>query len=188
MRDSIGSERCTFGMPAVMAMLDDQGNLNPTIGRQKTQHSDQRWVDLFIAAGMPSAYEPEMLLWLRSHVPFTAAMESICVAGKRRNGGATWNEAIITARGVHGGFAIIEALGYRIYPRSKSAINSWPTFIIASMLWMMSRIKTFRDLLGQGLDESRQLIDAMVHAAARTKSPVTGAIADVIAMKPAIPA
>ena len=63
-------KRCTFGMPFVMAMLDREGKLKSTIGSgQKTLHSDQRWVDLFNAAGIPSAYEPEMLLWLRCHVP-----------------------------------------------------------------------------------------------------------------------
>jgi 2-dehydropantoate 2-reductase len=62
LRDAIGNHRCTFGMPAVMATLDSEGKLKPTISRQKTLHSDQRWVELFRGAGMPSASEADMLL------------------------------------------------------------------------------------------------------------------------------
>src|SRR5215469_12577742 len=66
LRDAIGSHRCSFGMPAVMATTDGEGRIKPTsINRLKTKHGDQRWAELFSSAGVPSAFEPEMALWLR---------------------------------------------------------------------------------------------------------------------------
>ena len=65
LRDAIG-HRCSFGMPAVMAMTDSEGRLKPTIiSSMKTKHGDQRWAELFSSAGIPSAFEPELVLWLR---------------------------------------------------------------------------------------------------------------------------
>ena len=126
-QEAIGNKRCTSGMPFVMASLDREGKLNPTVGsRQKTLHSDQRWVDLFNGAALPSALKPDMLLWLRCHAPLTVAMESISVAGQRRGGGASWTEAMVVARGLRGGFAIVKRLG----PASTRARNrSSPPFL-----------------------------------------------------------
>jgi 2-dehydropantoate 2-reductase len=188
LRDTIGPDRCTFGMPAVMAMLDDEGKLSPTISkRQKTSHSDQRWVDLFEAAGIPSAFEADMLLWLRCHVPLCCAFESIAVAGKRRGGGATWKEAMTVARGLHGGFAIVQGLGYRLYPSAKSTINSFPNFVLAFMMWAFSRIPSMRELLATGFNECRALIDTMV-TAADGKPALPKAVRAVLAMRPGDPA
>ena len=52
---AIGTVRCAFGMPFVQAILDADGRLKATIGAggQKTLMSRQRWVDVFIAAGVP---------------------------------------------------------------------------------------------------------------------------------------
>ena len=92
LRDAIG-HRCSFDMPAVMAMTDSEGRLKPTIiSGMKTKHGDQRWAELFSSAGIPSAFEPEMALWLRCEAPLTAAIESIAVAGQRSGGSATWAE------------------------------------------------------------------------------------------------
>jgi 2-dehydropantoate 2-reductase len=188
LRDTIGRDRCTFGMPAVMAMLDDEGKLSPTISkRQKTAHSDQRWVDLFEAAGIPSVFEEDMLLWLRCHVPLCCAFESIAVAGQKRGGGASWKEAMTVARGLHGGFAIVQGLGYRLYPSAKSMINSFPNFVLAFIMWVFSRIPSMRELLATGFNECRALIDTMV-AAADGKPTLPKAARAVIAMKPGNPA
>jgi 2-dehydropantoate 2-reductase len=183
--EAIGSDRCTFGMPAVMANWDSNGKLKPTINpRQKTLHSDERWVNLFQAAGIPSAYEPDMPLWLRCHAPFTVAFESVSIAGQRRGGGGSWSEAMIAARGIKGGFAVVKGLGYRLYPASKARMNSAPTFVIAFMLWAVSRIGSFREVLATGLNESRSLSDVIVAAAAKAKPPLPGAIKAILAMKP----
>src|SRR5215469_14971778 len=77
LRDAIGSHRCSFGMPEVMAMTDSEGRIKPTIiSSMKTKHGDQRWAELFSSAGVPSAFEPEMALWLRCEAPLTVASQS----------------------------------------------------------------------------------------------------------------
>ena len=91
LRDAVGAERCSFGMPFLQAFVDEDGKLHATIGAagQKCKIGDSRWVDLFVAAGLPAVLEPNMLLWLRCHVPLCVAFESVSVAGMRRGGGAS---------------------------------------------------------------------------------------------------
>lgn len=183
--DAIGDERCRFGMPAVTASLDAEGKLDAAVPRQKTLHSDQRWVDLFNRAGMPSELERNMPLWLRCHVPLAVAMESVSVAGRQRGGGASWAEAKTVARGLAGGFAVIRDLGDRLYPRSKSWLNSAPTFVVTFMLWAVSHIASFRELLADGAPEARALVDTMAAAGAGTKPALAPAVRDLLAMRPA---
>ncbi len=181
---SIGAERCSFGMPFVQAVLDPQGRLQAKIGApgQKSKMNDRRWVDLFNAAGLPAVFEPNMLLWLRCHVPLCIAFESISVAAMRRNAGATWSEAVIVARGARQSFSLIQRLGYRLYPAGKSLLHSSPAFVLASVLWGMSRIPSFRQLLATGIGECRALTDVLLTAAQSLDPPLpTAAIA---AMKP----
>ena len=180
----LGAERCSFGMPAIMAWLDGSGKLHQKISSgQKTLHSDQRWVDLFAASGIPSALEIKMELWLRSHVPLTVGMESVCVAGERRSGGATWREAKTIAKGVKGGFAIVRGLGYPLYPNSKWRLNSAPTPVLTLILWIVSRVKSFRALLSQGGPEAEELTDTMI-GAARIHTGLASAVEAAAAMRP----
>jgi 2-dehydropantoate 2-reductase len=174
LRDYIGAERCCFGMPFLQSDFDKDGRLNATIGAggQKSIISEQRWVDLFIASGLPAALEKKMLLWLRCHVPLGVAFESVSVAALRRGGGASWAESMVLARGVHEGFALIQKLGYPLYPSGKAWLNKSPAWIFASMLWSISRVTSFRELLATGAAECRALVDVMVAAATREKSPV----------------
>jgi 2-dehydropantoate 2-reductase len=157
-----------------MASFDKDGRLKATIGADgmKTTMSQQRWVDVFNAAGLPAALEPDMPLWLRCHVPLCIAFESVSVAGERRGGGASWGEAVVVARGVHQGFALIKGLGYKVYPKSKARINGLPTFVVAFMLRMFSSMKTMRGLLATGENECRALVESMVAAAPQASSPV----------------
>jgi 2-dehydropantoate 2-reductase len=185
LRAAMGEGRCTFGMPFVAATLDDQGRLHPTISAaRKTLHGDRRWVALFAQAGLPSAFEADMPLWLRSHVPLCIAMESISVASRRRGRGAAWAEAMVVARGVHGAFAIIRGSGYRLHP-AKAAINAAPAVLLAGMLWTVSRITSFRDLLATGVNECRALIDLVVAAGLAAQPALPADAAAVRAMKPA---
>ncbi len=181
---SIGPERCAFGMPFVQATLDNDGRLKAVIGAggQKSIMSRQRWVDVFNTAGLPAALEPQMPLWLRCHVPFCVAFESVSVAGVRRGGGASWGEALVLARGVHASFELIKGLGDPIYPQAKRRIDSSAVWVMATVLWFMSRIRSFRVLLATGEAECRALVDAMVDAAPRANTPV--AVQDIVAMKP----
>ncbi len=182
---AVGEGRCSFGMPFVMSTLDSDGRLETRANPgQKTLHGDARWAALFTAAGMASAVEPEMRLWLRCHAPICIAMESICVAGQRRGGGATWREAVTVARGLRSGFAIIKALGHSLYPSSKARLAACPAPVLACMLWLASRVPSFRLLLSQGLLECRALADAIASAANESKPPMVRLAASVRAMKP----
>ena len=184
LRDEVGSQRCAFGMPFIQAFLDRNGKLNAKIGAggQKSKISQQVWVDVFIAAGLPAVLESNMLLWLRCHVPLCIAFESVSVAAVRRGGGATWGQSMILARGVHESFALIQSLGYRLYPLGKSLLHSSPAWGVAAMLWSLSRIRSFRELLATGAGECRALVDVLLAAAPRATNPV--AAEKIQAMKP----
>ena len=181
---AVGAGRCALGMPFVRAMLNPEGRLKMTIGAggQKTITDRQRWADLFNSAGLPTTLEPNMPLWLRCHTPLCVAFESVSVAGVRRGGGASWGEALILARGVQASFKLIEALGYDLYPRTKRRMARSPAPALAVMLWFMSRIRSFRELLATGKAECCALVDEMVAAAARAKAPVP--VVAIVAMKP----
>jgi 2-dehydropantoate 2-reductase len=184
LKAAVGAERCAFGMPFVQATFDEEGRLTATIGAggQKTLMSQQRWVDVFDAAGLPATLEPDMPLWLRCHVPMTVALESVAVAGERRKGGAAWGEAMRLARGMHESFALIRGLGYQIYPRLKVRLDALPAWALAVLLWSFSRIRQMRELLATGKEECRALVDAMLAAAPRARPPVRAA--RIQAMKP----
>ena len=169
-------------MPFAQAVLDEDGRLNATIGAggQKSLVSRPRWADLFNAAGLPARVEPDMPLWLRCHVPLCVAFESVSFAGVQRGGGASWAEALVVARGVHASYALIEALGYPLYPKSKRRLDRLPSWTVAAMFWSMSRVRSFRELLATGQAEANALVDAML-AAAR---PTTVRTAAIEAMRP----
>ncbi len=171
-------------MPFVQAFIDKDGKLNATIGAagQKSKMSRQDWVDVFIAAGLPAVLEPKMLLWLRCHVPLCVAFVSVSAAGMRRGGGASWGESMVLARGMHESFALIQRLGFRLYPSGKGLLNGSPAWMVAGMLWLVSRISSFRELLATSAGECRALIDAMSVAAPQANPPVT--LATIQAMKP----
>jgi 2-dehydropantoate 2-reductase len=182
---SVGAERCSFGMPFVAATVGEDGALNATTNPgQKTLHGDARWAALFSAAGLPSTFEPDMPLWLRCHTPMCVAMESICFTAHRRGAGATWAEAMNVARGVHAAYAVIEGLGYRVYPRSKALLKASPSSVTAAMLWFVSRIAGFRALLATGVQEGRVLAGVMAEAATRASPPLPAEGAAIRAMVP----
>lgn len=180
----VGAARCDFGMPFVQARLDHTGRLDATIGAggQKTKLGDQRWVDLFNAAGLPAVLEPRIELWLRCHVPLCIAFESVSVIGVRHDGGATWREAMALARGMRQGFRVIRGLGDAIYPAGKARLAGSPLWVGAAMMWTVSRIKSFRTLLATGAAECQSLVDVMAVAAQVATPPLD--VADLVAMKP----
>ena len=184
LREAVGAKRCAFGMPFVQASLNEDGKLKAIIGAggQKTLMDQQRWVDAFNAAGLPAALENEMSSWLRCHVPLCVAFESVSVAGVRRGNGASWGEALVLARGVHASFGLIKELGHPVYPRAKRLIYRSPVSVVAAVLWSMSRVRSFRELLATGKAECVALVDSMV-----TAVPLAGgrvATRDIQAMKP----
>ncbi len=185
LRDAIGAERCSFGMPFLQASLDEGGRLTAKIGAggQKSKIGKQAWVDLFNAAGLPAVLEPDIFLWLRCHVPLGAAFESVSVAAVRRGGGASWGEAFAIACGARESFTLIQRLGYRLYPSGKVFLHASPTWVLASILWSVSRVSTFRVLLATGLNECRALIDVLVASAVRNGHPAL--VETITAMRPA---
>jgi 2-dehydropantoate 2-reductase len=186
LRDALGRIPSSFGMPFVMATVGRDGKLHAKMNPgQKTLHGDLRWVALFHDAGIPSAFEADMLLWLRCHVPLCVAFESISVLGQRRGGGASWAEALVVARGMRAGFEVIAALGHRLHPSAQSWLARCPTFLVALMLWSVSRIRSFRELLATGTNECRALLEKMVSAAAAVKPAPTAAVKALVAMTPA---
>lgn len=184
LKDAVGAGRCAFGMPFLQARIDEEGRLDPSIPKsQKSLMSDERWVEVFNAAGLPAAHEPDMALWLRCHVPLCVGFESVAVAGERRGGGASWDEARLVARGVKESFALIKGLGYPVYPKSKAQISGLPDPVLAFMLWMFSRVRPMRELLATGKNECRALVDVLAEAAPRATPTVR--VSRIQALKPA---
>jgi 2-dehydropantoate 2-reductase len=184
LQTAVGAHRCSFGMPFVQGSIDSNGRLSAKIGAggQKTIMNSPSWVDVFNASGLPSKLEPDMLLWLRCHVPLCIAFQSVSVAGVRRNGGASWGEAMVIARGVKESFTLIRRLGYRLYPAGKARLDSSPAFVTAGMLWFMSRIPSFRNLLATGINECRALVDTLVATVPKTNPAIS--VIKIEAMKP----
>ena len=183
LRNAVGMERCAFGMPFIQASLDGDGRLKAIVGAggQKTIISDRHWVELFIKAGLPAVVERDMPLWLRCHVPLCVAFESVSVCAQRRGGGASWREAVVLARGVRASFDLVEALGYPVYPGGKRRLQRSPIAVVAAMLWSVSRVRSFRELLATGSAECVALVDAMISAAPLARRPVD--LARIQAMK-----
>jgi 2-dehydropantoate 2-reductase len=184
LRDAVGSDRCSFGMPFVQGSIDPNGRLKAKIGAagQKSKMNDQRAVDLFNNAGLPAVFEPNMLLWLRCHVPMCIAFESVSVAGVRRGGGASWSEALTIAKGLKESFTLIQRLGYQLYPSGKARLNAAPTLLAAGMLWFISRIRSFRELLATGKEECRALVNVLMENSRQLTPPVSAS--RIEAMKP----
>jgi 2-dehydropantoate 2-reductase len=57
-----------------------------------------------------------------------------------------------------------------------------PTAAVAAVLWFMSRIRSFRELLATGKAECCALIETMVAAAPLAKTPID--VSDIRAMRP----
>jgi 2-dehydropantoate 2-reductase len=166
-RDALPGRRLAFGMPFIQSWIDSAGAIKIGINkRQKTLHNDQRWVALFEGAGLPSAFEADMMGWLRWHAPMTVAIEMVCVAGERHHSGAHWREASTMARGMKGGFAILSGLGYEMHSSVKG-LSRMPQFAVTFLFWMLSKMKTFRVLLASGENEARAEADAILAAAAK---------------------
>ena len=167
-----GSTRCSLGMPFVQASLNADGQLRCTTSRGRTLLGDQRWVDLFNGAGVPAAYEAQMALWLRNHASLCIAFEAIAVTAKRSgNGGASWADATRIARGLQEGLALTQRLGYPLHGQGKGFFYRSPAAVPAFVLWSLSRVKDFRELLATGEAECCALCDAMVGQAAAAQPP-----------------
>lgn len=182
LRSAIGAGRATFGMAAVLATLDGDGRLGLTIGKTKAMQGDQRWADLFQAAGMPSALEQDMGRWLRSQVPLTIAMEGTAVAGMRHKRGATWAEAKTGAKALRAGYSILRSLGETPYPGAKNQISRAPRLLLTLILRAASSGR-YRETLGSSAEECRGLIDLLA-AEAGQEPALREAAGALLALRP----
>jgi 2-dehydropantoate 2-reductase len=182
LRAAVGARRATFGMAAVLSTLDKNGRLDLQIPKTKAMQGDQRWVDLFQAAGMPSRLEKDMARWLRSQTPLTIAMESVAGTGMQHQRGATWAEAKVGAKGLRAGFAIIRGLGETPYPANKNQISRAPRFVLTFILRMASRSK-YRETVGNSSQEVEGLIGLLTAEAAHEPA-LRKEIDAVLALRP----
>ena len=179
---AVGENRSTFGLAAVLSTLDRDGKLDLKIPKTKAVQGDQRWVDLFQAAGMPAKLEPDMPRWLRSQTPLTIAMESVAGTGMQHKRGATWAEAKVGAKGLRAGFSILRDLGDTPYPSSKNRMSQAPQFLLTFILRAVSRSR-FRQTVGNSSQEVEGLIDLLTAEAAQ-KPTRRNDVAAVLALRP----
>ena len=62
-------------------------------------------------------------------------------------------------------------MGYRLYPSGKALLYAAPAWLTGSILWFMSRIPSFRQLLATGVNECRALVDVLVTSAGQLDPP-----------------
>lgn len=182
LQQAVFPDRAAFGMPFLQSDFDANGHFKMSVGKRETLTDDPEWAHLFRAAGLPTRYEPRMGLWLRCHVPLGVAFESVAVAAVQRGRGASWSRARTLALGVRACFAMIRSQGYEIYPKDKARLEKLPVFIVAGMLWGLSRIPAFRTLLATGKAECCALVDDMLESAPTAAQSVEANA--ICAMKP----
>jgi 2-dehydropantoate 2-reductase len=182
LRSAVGAHRATFGMAAVLATLDNDGKLKLTIPRAKSRQGDQRWVDLFQAAGLSSRLEPDMGRWLRSQTPLTIAMEGVAAAGMAHKRGATWAEAKTGASALRAGYSILREHGETPYPRSKDQTSRAPRLLLTLILWGVSRSR-FRETVGNSSEECRGLV-GLLAAEAGQQLALRQAVDALLALQP----
>lgn len=162
----MGDRPCVFGMPLLLAKIDENGVLDARLHPEKTLHGDRTCVDLFNDAGIPSAYEEKIFLWLRCNAPVCFAIEGVCFTAEQHKSGATWSESMMAARALHAGLDIVKHLGFEVYPISKRRLHSCPAWLLGVVFWAMTRWTSFRQLLASASNECVAISEAMVGDAA----------------------
>ena len=158
----LGDRPCAFGMPLLLAKIDENGVLDVRLHWEKNLHGDRRCVELFNEAGIPSQYEEKIHVWLRCNAPVCMAIEGVCITAEQHQSGATWAESMLAARALHAGLDIVKQLGFEIYPTSKSRLYSCPAWLLGFLFWMMTRSTNFRKLLASASSECAALTESMV--------------------------
>jgi len=177
LRAAVGAQRASFGFAGVLATIAEDGKLNLKIQRVKATLEEQRWVDLFVDAGMPAKLQPDMANYLRTHAPLTIAMESVTGMGMAEGRNTRWSEARIGTRGIKASSKILKATGDKPVGLSRA-----PGFVLTSFLWTAARAP-FREAVGNSDAEARGLIDLYV-AEARKKPGMQDAADALLALRP----
>lgn len=171
LRDAVGAERFVFGFPRGVFTLLKAGRIAPQI-RRGTTVSDPAWAAVFTAAGIPTVVDDDMQSWLRSHAAMVLPLMSIGVLSFARRAGISWHEARQHADALYAGMRIVRATGSDVRPSMVAQIERLPHFLLAGLLWMMSRTRMSRDLGELGKAEPRMLADMMSAAAPQLAAPI----------------
>ena len=78
---------------------------------------------------------------------------------------------------------MIRRLGYLLYPRGKAVLQKSPARFVADLLWFLSRIRSFRELLATGANECCALVDVLAAHAPQAEPPVS--VNKILAIRPA---
>lgn len=171
LREAVGAERFSFGFPGGVFCLLHEGKIDPQI-RPGTTVDDPQFARLFSDAGIPTVVEADMQSWLRTHAAMVVPLMSIGVLVHARGSGVTWKEASAYAHVFVVGMRIVTSLGNALLPSSLASMAKLPKFLMAVMLWALSRTKMLRDLGALGAAEPRMLIDMMSSASPAMAEPL----------------
>jgi 2-dehydropantoate 2-reductase len=145
--DALGKERCIMGFPSIMASFYDGVLVHKflTFG-QITIISSPEWRSIFSSADIKCVHVPDMQSWLRTHAAMILAFMSAIVPATKKKSGITWAEAQLSAGAAREGFALVNKLGNDIAPRFLYYLGvAAPSFVLAGLLWVMSRIPSIRN-------------------------------------------
>jgi 2-dehydropantoate 2-reductase len=166
LRDAVGKERFIFGFPAIMASIEG-GRLKSSVvtrGPQKTLSMSQEWADTFTSVGIPTDVPEDIESWLHTHAAFVAPFMATLVIAQRRQAGIAWAQAKLLGAAMRDGMHIVRKLGYPLTPRVIGWFGQRAT-LVASLLWLVSRIPGARQSGAIHPGEPRALLDAMVAVA-----------------------
>ena len=159
---AVGPSRFAFGFPAVVAKIEE-GRLKSKIVTRGylTVATDPTFAKIFTDSGIPTVLQNDMGSWLRTHAAVIVPIMAISHRAYQKRAGVSWAEASGGAKAMSEGFDLVRRLGNQVTPKSVELLSGLPLFLIALILWAMSRIKAFRDLGPSIPNECRALIDEM---------------------------
>lgn len=171
LRDALGTERCAFGFPNMIAFLVD-GKLRTVVDGpgMETTLSSPALSDVLKKAGLPARVEPDMTSFLRSHVAFVVPLMAAAQLTWKRRTNLTWAEASKLSGALVEAFAVVRGLGHALKPGFVAVMAAAPGVVLTLAVWMLARLDATRNLGEFGPGETRALIDAMA-AAAPGKTP-----------------
>lgn len=171
LRDAVGAARFCFGFPGGVFTLLEDGKIQPQV-RAGSVAGDATWAKVFCAAGIPTAVEPDMHSWLRTHAAAVAPLMALGTIVLARGRGLSWSEAAAHARAFDAGMSIVRRLGNALLPASLGRVARLPGTLKTALLWAVSRSQMMRDLGALGTAEPRMLIDMMSAAAPELAGPL----------------
>jgi len=159
-----GKERFAIGFPAILGIVNDKGEMDTEIitsGPLLTTVSEKRWVDVFSAAGIPAMFEADMESWLRTHAALVYPVMLVSAWSYEHKMGVEWGYAMKLARATREALSLVKTLGNPITPRSMKVVDCFPIPVLATLLWVMSRLSSVRRVGKAGYGEARALMESI---------------------------